>query len=112
MTSKAADVGTYLAELPVERRAAMERLRSLCLKNLGGWEECMAYGMPGYKRGGELKLSIASQKNYISIYGLSKFVDAAPDGSTMGKGCMRFSKPEKIDFAMIEGLLRKASASS
>ena len=110
MTSKATDVAAYLKEVPVERRAALERLRALCLKNLAGCEECMEYGMPGYKRDGAIKLSFASQKNYISIYGLSKFIEAAPAGSTMGKGCLRFSKPEKIDFAVIEGLLRKASA--
>ncbi len=58
MTSKATDVASYIKELPADRRAAMEKLRSLCRQNLKGYEECMEYGMPGYKRNGALELFV------------------------------------------------------
>lgn len=49
MQSKAATVKEYLAELPEDRRAALEAIRTTILKNLPkGYEEGMLYGMIGY----------------------------------------------------------------
>jgi hypothetical protein len=47
--SKATTVKDYLAELPDERRAAIEALREVILDNLDHeFEEGMQYGMIGY----------------------------------------------------------------
>ncbi|MBZ5591045.1 MAG: DUF1801 domain-containing protein [Acidobacteriia bacterium] len=62
MTSKAPNVQTYIEEVPAERRPAVRKLLSLCRQNLTGYEECIEYGMPGYKRNGVLEVSFASQK--------------------------------------------------
>lgn len=110
MTSKAPDIRTYLNEVPPARRAILERLRSLCQQQLKDYEECMEYGMPGYKRRGILEVSFASQKQYIALYILKKqvveeFRGALPDAS-IGKGCIRFTKPEKINFEILQRLLR------
>lgn len=49
MQSKAATVEQYLAELPEDRRATVQAVRSVILKNLPqGYEEGMQYGMIGY----------------------------------------------------------------
>ena len=49
MQSKASTVAQYLAELPEDRRAALQRVRETILKNLPkGYEEGMQYGMIGY----------------------------------------------------------------
>ena len=49
MQSKAATVEAYLAELPEDRREAIEAIRKVILKNLPkGYEEGMLYGMIGY----------------------------------------------------------------
>jgi uncharacterized protein YdhG (YjbR/CyaY superfamily) len=61
MISNAPDVRTYVGQVPAERRGAIEKLRSLCRQNLKNYEECIAYGMPGYKRNGVLEVSFASQ---------------------------------------------------
>ena len=105
MTSKATDVQSYLKEVPAERRAVIEKLRSLCRQNLAGYAECMGYGMPGYKRNGLLEVSFASQKQYIALYVMKKdvvdeFRKSLP-GSSIGKGCIRFSKPDLMDFDVI-----------
>ncbi len=63
--SKAVDVDGYLAEVPVERREVLTRLRDLCRAELVGFTEKMAYGMPAYERvGGEDGVAFASQKQY------------------------------------------------
>jgi uncharacterized protein YdhG (YjbR/CyaY superfamily) len=116
MQSTASDVTDYLEQVPEDRRATLERLRKLCLKRLTGYEEVMAYGMPGYKKDGNVEVSFASQKHYIALYVLKKAVvdahRAALAGASIGKGCIRFSKPEKIDFAVIERLLVAACKSN
>ncbi len=96
MISQAPDVQAYIGEVAVERRTAVQQLRRLCRQCLSGFEECMAYGMPGYKRNGELLVSFASQKHYIALYVLQKDVldefRSALGATSIGKGCIRFSK--------------------
>jgi uncharacterized protein YdhG (YjbR/CyaY superfamily) len=110
--SKAADVDGYLAEVPVERREVPTRLRDLCRAELAGFTEKMAYGMPAYERdaGGEGEIAFASQKQYISFYLLrtdvqQAFAERLAD-QDMGKGCLRFRKPEQVDFDLVRDLLR------
>ena len=109
MQSTAKNVSIYLEQVPGDRRAVLEKLRNLCLQTLAGYEEVMEYGLPGYKKNGTVEVSFANQKNYIALYVLKQaIVDAyrtALAGASIGKGCIRFSSPEKIDFAVIERVL-------
>jgi len=99
MQSAATDVATYLREVPETRRAALTKLRNLCVKTLVGYEEGMYYGMPGYKRDGIGEVGFASQKNYISLYILKQGVLEAHRAqlvtASIGKGCIRYSSPEE-----------------
>jgi uncharacterized protein YdhG (YjbR/CyaY superfamily) len=112
MQSQASDVTTYLEEVPAERRAALTQLRKLCLASLKGFEESMRYGGPVYSRYGEIEVGFASQKNFIGLYILrtdvmNTYKDSLKiKGVSMGKGCIRYSKPEKIDFAVVEKMLK------
>jgi len=116
MISKATDVRTYVAELPAERRPAIEKLRRLCRQHLTGYEECMAYGMPAYKRNGAVEIAFASQKQYVAFYVLKKDVldefRAALAGAKIGKGCVRYSNPARIDFDVLTQLLARTASSS
>jgi uncharacterized protein YdhG (YjbR/CyaY superfamily) len=110
MISKAADVDTYVAEVPAERRPAIERLRKLIRQSLPGTEECMEYGMPCYKRQGAQEVSFASQKQYIALYvnpALAHEFRDALGAASMGKSCIRFTRPEQMDFEVLGQLLRK-----
>lgn len=138
MQSKAATVSEYLASLPVERKAAMSALRREIKKNLPkGFAETMSYGMigyviphsvypAGYHCAPKLPLpfiNIASQKNFIAVYHMGiytnkkllewfmkKYLKHSPTKPDMGKGCLRFEKPELIPFKLIGELARKISA--
>ena len=83
MRSKATTVDEYLAELPEDRREAIQAVREVILSNLGeGYEEGIQYGMigyfvphdvyePGYHCDPKQPVpfaGIASQKNYMSLY--------------------------------------------
>jgi uncharacterized protein YdhG (YjbR/CyaY superfamily) len=113
MTSKAATVAEYMKEVPEERRAALEKLRELCRRILDGHEEAMMHGMPAYPRAGTTAgIAFNSQKQYISLYAdvqlVKEFRPQFP-GASIGKCCIRFTKPEKIDFAVVERLLRRTA---
>jgi uncharacterized protein YdhG (YjbR/CyaY superfamily) len=106
--SSAKDVDAYLAEADPARRPHLERLRAAALANLPGHAEEMLYGMPCYTVGGESRFSFASQKGYVTLYGLRGAANALGLGDRLdGKGCMRFKKPETIDFALVERLLKQ-----
>ena len=76
-----------------------------------GYEESMAYGMPSYKqKDGEVEVAFASQKNYISLYILKEPVldKHRPNlaGLNLGKGCIRYPDPDKIDFNFVRRILQ------
>jgi uncharacterized protein YdhG (YjbR/CyaY superfamily) len=117
MQSNAKTVDAYLEEVPGERRKALTRLRDLCRSTLKGFDEVMEYGMPGYSRNGVGEVGFASQKNYISLYILKEEVlDAyrerlAGKGISFGMGCIRYSRPEHIDFELVEEMLATSERS-
>ncbi len=135
MQSKATTPEQYLSELPEDRRIAMEKLRTVALKNLPkGFEEVMSYGMLGYVVPHEIypngyhcdpKLplgffNIASQKNSINIYHMVLYADKnlydwfvaeypkhCKSKLDMGKSCVRFKKLDDIPYNLIAELLTK-----
>ena len=137
MQSKAITPDQYIAELPEDRKPAMEKLRSIFLENIPkGFEEQMGYGMlgfvvpfslypSGYHCDTKLPLpfaGMASQKNFIALYHmgiyanpelLNWFVSEYPKHSKqkldMGKSCIRFKKMNQIPFDLIAELVQKMS---
>lgn len=118
MQSSAGTVTEYLTAVPAERQDALNHLRGLCLSLLTGFDEAMTYGMPCYLRNGVAEVAFASQKHFIALYILNTAVmDAhrpllAGKGISMGKGCIRYSKPERIDFDVVALLLSAAQQAS
>jgi len=118
MKIDAKDVDTYLTKVPVERRERLTELRALCLEVLDGYAEDLTYGMPSYRHADqEPEVAFASQKNYISLYILKQEVldrfrvRLKQPGVSMGKGCVRYSKPEKIDLAIVREMLEESKRS-
>jgi hypothetical protein len=114
VSSSARSVEQYLADLPRDRRAALEVVRTVILENLpAGFEEGMQYGMIGYYvpldryaetyNGKALAIAaLASQKNYMALYLMGvyghgdtrrwfeKAYREAGKKLDMGKSCVRF----------------------
>jgi uncharacterized protein YdhG (YjbR/CyaY superfamily) len=120
MQSIAKDVTSYLEEVPAKRKAALVELRRQCLTLLKGFEESMIYGGPCYSRNGVAEVGFASQKHFIGLYTLRVRTDVMKShlellkikGVSVGKGCIRYSKPEKIDFKVVESILKATVKSS
>ncbi|MFN8660241.1 MAG: DUF1801 domain-containing protein [Thermomicrobiales bacterium] len=117
MQSNATSVDAYIAEAPPERQPVMSAIRDLCLAHLPGYEESMRYGMATYTRNGEAEFAFASQKGYLSLYGMKQgALDPLRDeftgtGAKIGKGCVRYSKPEKVNLEALARLLQATAAS-
>lgn len=128
MQSKATTVEQYLAELPNERREAIEAIRKVILKNLPkGYEEGMQWGMPsyfvplsaypaGYNCQPDQPLpfvGLASQKNHMAFYGFCIYMDEELKNRfvadwkktvkklDMGKSCVCFKKIEDVPLKVI-----------
>jgi uncharacterized protein YdhG (YjbR/CyaY superfamily) len=118
MQSTAKDVTTYIQGPTPERQAVLTRLRDLCRATLTGFEESMDYGGPCYKRGGEVEVGFASQKHFIGFYILRRDVMNThkhllmQKGIGLGKGAIRYSRPEQIDFGVVESMLRETVEST
>lgn len=135
MQSKATTPEAYIAEIPEERLAAFNKLRSVIKKNLPkGFKETMGYGMMGYCVPHSLYpagyhcnpkdplpfIGLASQKNFIAVYHMGIYADpallkwfttchakASPKKLDMGKSCIRYKKPYDIPFELIGELASK-----
>jgi len=130
-------VDDYYNALPEERKYAMSEIRKTISENLPeGFTECIAYNMPsfvvphslypqGYHCDPKIPLpfiSLASQKNFISIYHMGIYADNellswfenAYKGLNigkldMGKSCIRFKKIDSIPYDLIAELSKKQS---
>ena len=116
MQSKATSVAAYMLEVPRERAACLKAIRKLCRELLAGYSEVMKYGMPCYSKDGQIEVSFGSQKNYIALYILkTDVVEAnreALAGLSVGKGCIRYSRPEQVNLDVVRKLLAGTVASS
>jgi len=118
--SAATTVEAYLAELPPERRAVIDRVRTFVNKHLpGGYVEAMRWGMitwevpleryPETYNGQPLAyVSLAAQKNHYALYLMSVYENsvqeqwlraeyaAAGKRLDMGKSCLRFRSVDDL----------------
>lgn len=137
MHSKAATVQSYLAELPDDRRAAIQAIRQVILKNIDRqFEEGMQYGMIGYyvphrifpagyhcdPRQPLPFAGLASQKNHMSLYVMSVYGGGVEEKwfraawartgkkLDMGKCCIRFKKLDDLAMEVVAEAFRRVSA--
>lgn len=137
MKEQYATVENYIASLDEEKRNAIIQLRNSIKKNLPkGFEETISYGMISYcvphsiyPKGYHCNpkqalpfISIAAQKNFISVYHMGLYADKDllewflkewkkknTKKLDMGKSCLRFKKPEDIPHELLGKLFAKMS---
>jgi uncharacterized protein YdhG (YjbR/CyaY superfamily) len=137
MQSKANTPEEYIDNIPEERKVAVRSLRKVILENLPeGFTEVMGYGMIGYvvphsiyPKGYYVTpklplpfINLASQKNHIALYHMGLYADKRLFSwftgeyskqtklkLDMGKGCIRFKKPDKIPYKLIGELVSKVT---
>jgi len=125
MRSEARTVDAYLAELPEERREAIEAVRKVILGNLPeGFEEAMNWGMITYQVPLEtypdtyngqplMYAALAAQKRHMAVYLTSIYMDevaqrdfeaackATGKRYDVGKSCVRFRRLDDLPLPLI-----------
>ncbi len=137
VSSAAPTVSDYISELPEEKQAVIQSLRSTVQKNIpAGFQECIQYGMISYVVPHSLYpsgyhcdprqplpfMSLAAQKNHFAVYHMGIYADPQllgwfqeefaaryPYKLDMGKSCLRFKKPDQVPVELIGELAAKMS---
>ena len=123
--STATTVDDYLNELADDRRETISAVRRIILDNLpNGYEETMQYGMISYvipletypvtyNKQPLAYISLASQKNYVSLYLMGVYADrdteqwfvegfkSSGKKLNMGKSCVRFKTLDDLPLDLI-----------
>ena len=137
MISTASSPQEYLDSVVAERKQAMTQLRQTIVENLPeGFSEGMAYGMLGYvvphskypagyhcdPKQALPFVSLGSQKSHIALHHMGLYAmppllqwfqeEYSKHSKTkldMGKGCIRFKKPDNIPYGLIGELMKKVT---
>jgi uncharacterized protein YdhG (YjbR/CyaY superfamily) len=109
MAEKAAEVDGYMRDLTPDRRAALERIRSLIFATVPNVTETMRYRMPTYELN-DVVCSVASQKHYMSLYMDTTLVAQHKEELKhldVGKSCIRFRRIEDLPLTTVKRILEE-----
>ena len=103
-------VEDYLAALPDEQRAALEKLRKTIRSAAPQATETISYQMPAFKQDGRFLVSYAAFKDHCSLYPASYAVMEALGDELepyfSGKGTLRFQADEPIPATLVKKIVR------
>jgi uncharacterized protein YdhG (YjbR/CyaY superfamily) len=108
MSSPAKDVDEYLAGVPKEARATLEKLRKTIKAAAPKASEVISYEMPMYKQNG-MVLGFAAFKNHCSIFPGSAVMDTYKNelkGYDTSKGTIRFPANKPLPAALVKKLVK------
>lgn len=104
------DVDAYLAKLPADKQAALQKLRQQIHAAAPGTVETMSYGVPTFKLHGKMLVSIGAAKKHCALYGgAGDVVEANADvlkGFSVSKGTIRFTPEKPIPAALVKNLIK------
>jgi len=103
------DVDKYLAALPDDQRAALEKLRATILSVAKDAEEKISYGMPTVYYKGNL-VHYAAFKNHMSLFGASAFVTQELKDKLAGfktsKGTIQFTVEKPLPVTLVKAVVK------
>jgi len=105
---KATTIDDYLAPLPADKRAALQWLRRQIKAAAPGAEECISYGIPGFRLDGKLLVHFGAAARHCAFYAGTVIEDykrelAAYDTS---KGTIRFPADDPLPGALVRKLVK------
>lgn len=109
MATTPTSVDDYLAALPDEPRAALEKLRRTIKAAAPEATESMSYQMPAFKDNGRFLVSYAAYKNHCSLFpaseGVMKELGDELKPYFSGKGTIRFQADEPLPTALVKRIV-------
>jgi len=108
MSAPAKDIDAYLATVPADARAALERLRQAIRAAAPKATECISYGMPAYKHHGAL-VYFAAFKSHCSFFPGAAILKNYQDqlkGYGTSKGTIRFPVDKPLPVALVKKMVK------
>ena len=99
----------YLAGLGDEQRRALEKLRRDIRAAAPKAEECISYGVPGFRLNGKLLASYAATAKHCSFYPGSivrEFAKELKGYDTSGKGTIRFAPDAPLPATLVRKIVK------
>jgi uncharacterized protein YdhG (YjbR/CyaY superfamily) len=108
--AKARTHDEYLAALPHDKRAALEKLRRTIRAAAPGAEECMSYQLPAFRLDGKLLVLFGATSNHCSFYPGSGTAVEAHKGDLRGystsKGTIRFDTDKPLPATLVRKIVK------
>ena len=103
------EMDDYLAGLPPEQRAALERIRTVVAGAAPDAVEGKSYGIPAFLHGGRPVFGFHAAKKHLSVHPFSPpVIDAVRDrlgGFDVAKGTIRFTPEQPLPDDVIRELV-------
>jgi uncharacterized protein YdhG (YjbR/CyaY superfamily) len=100
----------YLASLPPDQRAVLEKLRRTIHAAAPGAEECLSYGLPAFRLQGRALVAFGARPAHCAFYPMSSVaVEAFREelaGFETSKGTIRFTTKKPLPAALVRRLVQ------
>lgn len=107
-TQKPKTIDEYLAAVPADKRAALEKLRQTIRATAPKLNECICYGLPAFRLNGKFLIAFGAAAKHCAFYpgssvqaygGVLKKYDTS-------KGTIRFQASQPLPTALVRKLVR------
>jgi uncharacterized protein YdhG (YjbR/CyaY superfamily) len=109
-----ADIDAYLAGLPADKRAALQKLRKDIKAAAPRAEEGLSYGLPGFRLDGRPLACFAAAANHCSLHPMSAAVIRAHAADLAGyetsKGTIRFPAGKPLPSTLVRKIVKTRMA--
>jgi uncharacterized protein YdhG (YjbR/CyaY superfamily) len=109
MTKSPKSVAEYWKALPNDQREALERLRKAILAAAPGAEECLSYGLVGFRHRGRTLVHLGASAKHCAFYpGPSAIASFKKELASfdMSKGTIRFQPDAPLPAALVRKIVK------
>jgi uncharacterized protein YdhG (YjbR/CyaY superfamily) len=95
--------------LSADKRAALAKLRKEINAAAPRAEECISYGVPGFRLNGRLLASYAASANHCAFYPgsiVQQFKTELKGYDATGKGTIRFAADKPLPAALVQKIVK------
>ena len=114
MNKKPTTIDQYLAQVPAEKSAVLEKLRAVVQNTVPEAIECISYGLPAFRLKGKVLVAFGAAQNHCAFYPMSPAVietyQAELSNFSISKGTIRFTAEKPLSEELVQLLLKKRMA--
>jgi uncharacterized protein YdhG (YjbR/CyaY superfamily) len=105
---KAATIDEYLAALPADKRAALQRLRRHIKAAVPGAEECISYQLPAFRVGGRVIVWFGAAAKHCALYpgAVVESHKKELEAYDVSKGTIRFQPEHPLPASLVWKLVK------